>query len=191
MIKKNLMPLSKLALLFGLLLGFASLFFVSCKKDEPTPQNIDTAALIAQNKIEVLMIGGAFDNKIISFGNFNPIKSQAGYNDTLQATTVTVMGMYNNENAILQFSFPDNKSGGVFEYEDLPQFLNNPATQFFMQIGQNQYYLRYSFLKITNYGQKLERLKGQFTAQLWDYNSNPDGKIVYLNQGIFDVAITF
>ena len=79
----------------------------------------------------------------------------------------------------------------MFEYEDLPQFLNNPATQFFMQIGQNQYYLRYSFLKITNYGQKLERLKGQFTAQLWDYNSNPDGKIVYLNQGIFDVAITF
>lgn len=179
----------KKILILAILVVFTLFFQTSCEKEPDTPP-----VVINETPQEVSFIingGTTYNNKYITFSNFNAVVTQSSFNDTTGISTVKALGQWDNLNVFMEVFFPNDTTGFYLIEEPQPPLFEIPDDRFFRLIlGSNEMYLKYINLIITQYGKPGERIKGTFNGQMYDYSANGNGELIYINNGKFDIIRT-
>lgn len=161
----------------------------ACDKGNDNPPVIINEA---ENEVSFIINGGsAYNGKYITFNNFNELVTKAGYNDTTGLTHISALAQWDNANAFMEIYFPGDSLGYFFMQEPQPPLFEIPQDRFFrVTLDNAELFIKYLNLSITKYDEVGKRIEGNFNGQLYDYFHNPNGELININNGIFNLKRT-
>lgn len=184
----NLAALKKYFLLLFILATIAATQF-ACKDDDNNPPVVINEE---ENEVSFIVNGGsAYNGKYITFSNFNELVTRADYVDSIGLTHIEALGQWDNANAYMEIYFPGDTAGYYLLQEPQPPLFEIPDDRFFaITLDNAVLFIKYLNLAITKYDEVGKRIEGTFNGQLYDYYHNPNGEVININNGVFNLKRT-
>lgn len=161
----------------------------ACKEEENPPPVIINEE---ENEVSFIVNGGsAYNGKYITFSDFNDLVTKAAYIDSTGLTHIAALAQWDNANAHIEIYFPGDTTGYYFLQEPQPPLFEIPDDRYFtITLDNAVLFVKYLNLTISKYDEVGKRIAGTFNGQLYDYYHNPNGEIININNGVFNLKRT-
>jgi len=161
----------------------------ACKKDDNQPPVVINEE---ENEVSFIVNGGsAYNGKYVTFSDFNELVTKAAFVDSIGLTHIEALGQWDNANVYMEIYFPGDTTGYYFLQEPQPPLFEIPDDRYFtITLDNAVLFVKYLNLAITKYDEVGKRIEGTFNGQLYDYYHNPNGEVINVNNGVFNLKRT-
>lgn len=171
---------------------FSTLWGCDKNNDDPNNNTPGDTTIVADNEVTFKVNGGpsTINGKTVFFTNFFLDETHAGRVDSLNATILEAVALWDNNPVYLNIMLPDTIAKFYKFEETFPPTFPTVNKQFEIIInGFPLQQIAYVNIKITEYGAVGGRIKGTINAKMYDYSQGAEA-VVFINEGEFNFLRT-